>query len=190
MMKILLSLSLILNLVLSYFLMTKKEEKPPLEKIIIETHSKNQPSHSVEKLIPPSLPAKPSKEEKKEEGPSELSEFMPSEFQEAGEKMEHDRTDYFIQKLGLSEEQVNEHNRLRLEYYQQTAEMWPKDSMRELTFEERRKLIDLEENFHKKLEKLHGKKNWESYQKYREKYNEQGFKRQNEENAPFVFMGI
>jgi len=189
MMKVILGLSLILNLVLGYFLLTRKEEQPPLERIIIETHKKKEIAKPVE-MPKPSSPVPTPKVEKKEEGPTELSDFMPSEFQEAGEKMEHDRTDFFVQKLGLSEDQINEHNRLRLEYFQQTAEMWPKDSMRELTFDERRKLIDLEENFHKKLEKLHGKKNWENYQKFREKYNEQGFKRQSEENAPFVFMGI
>ena len=189
MMKIILSMSLILNLILGYLVLTRNEEKPPVERIIIETHPKKEPLKMEEKVKPSSAVKLP-KEEKKEDAPPEFSEFMPSEFQEAGEKMEHDRTDYFIQKLGFSEEQVNEHNRLRLEYFQQTSEMWPKDSMRELTFEERRKLIDLEENFHKKLEKLHGKKNWENYQKFREKYNEQGFKLQNEENRPFVFMGI
>lgn len=190
MMKILLGLSLILNLTLGYLLLTKKEELAPLERTIIETHT-HKPLKHVEDFTPPTASApKTSKEEKKEEGQVELSDFMPSEFQEAGEKMEHDRTEYFTQKLGLSEEKINEHNQLRLEYFQETAQMWPKDSMRELTFDERRKLIDLEENFHKKLEKLHGKKNWESYQKFRERYNEQGFKRQNEENAPFVFMGI
>ncbi len=188
MMKILLGVSLILNFVLGYLVLTKNEEKPPLERIIIETHAKKEPPQAEKKKLSSvvSIP----KEEKKEDAPPELSEFMPSEFQEAGEKMEHDRTDYFIQKLGFSEDQVNEHNRLRQEYFQQTSDMWPKDSMRELTFEERRKLIDLEENFHKKLEKLHGKKNWDNYQKFREKYNEQGFKLQSEENRPFVFMGI
>ena len=48
----------------------------------------------------------------------------------------------------------------------------------------------MEENFYGKLEKLHGKKNWERYQKFRENYNQKGYKKQMDEGMPFIFMGL
>lgn len=190
MMKLFLGLSLLINLILGYFLVMRKPEKEIVERVIIETHAQKQ--DKAPKTPPPVKTEKKAATEstKNTEPEPAFLGFGPSEFQDAGEKMEVDRTEFFVHKLGMSEEKIAEHNRLRMEFFQETSKMWPKKAMREPTFEERRKLIDLEEDFHKKLEKLHGKKNWERYQKYREDYNEKGFKLQNEENRPFIFMGI
>lgn len=189
-MKVLFGLSLVINFVLGYFLVIRKPEKEIIERVIIETHAQKVQEKNKEKL-PPQVNGVPKKEEAATtENEFIVSDFGPSEFQDAGEKMEVDRTEFFTDKLGMSEEKIAEHNRLRMEFFQESAKMWPSKPMREPTFAERRKLIDLEEEFHKKLEKLHGKKNWERYQKYREEYNEKGFKLQNEENRPFIFMGI
>lgn len=193
MMKIFLGLSLALNMILGYLLLTKKPEKEVIERLIIETHANREKKVSPEPLS--SSPIKTTGTKAVSDKPAEeklpdYPTFGPSEFQDAAEKMEFERTDFLTHKLGVSEEQIAQHRQLREEFYQKTADLWPKKPMQEPSFEERRKMIDLEENFHKQLEKLHGKKNWERYQKYRESYNEKGFKLQTEENRPFTFMGI
>lgn len=185
MMKALLGASLVLNFVLGYFLFTQKEKKEVIEKVIIEEKTVVKPV--VEQVVTEAHSAP--KKEKKSETP-EFINFEQSEFQDAGEKMESDRMEFFTEKLGMTEEKVAQHNRIREDFFKATSEFWKKDPMRELSFKERRQMIDLEEAFHARLEKLHGKKNWERYLKFRETYNQQGFKKQQTENQPFIFMGL
>lgn len=189
-MKILLTLSVILNLILGYFLLVRKPEKEIIERerLIIETHG-NQGQVQVEKTEPmtPTPPKNPS-ESKKKNSPPEISSPDQYEFQDAGEKMESDRTDFFSQNLGMNDEKIAEHKKIRDEFFKQTALFWKKNPMKELSLNERRKMLDLEEEFLKKLEKLHGKANWEKYQKFREDYNGRGYKRQMEEGQSFMFM--
>ena len=191
MMKLILALSLIGNVVLGYFLLSAKEEAPRLERVIIETHAEGRS----EKTTPRETKKVPGfnleKEEQKTSAPlPEIPHFEAVEFQDAGEKMETDRNEFFIQQLGMSEEKIAEHQRLREEFHRKSSEFWAKKPMQEPSFDERRKMIDLEEEYHQSLEKLHGSKNWERYQKFRENYNQKGFKEQTEENRPFIFMGI
>lgn len=186
MMKGILGVSLILNLVLGFFLLTRKE---PKTEIVVEKETIVKPVLVKQEVSEtPASPKREKKEEKK--NLADFSHFEQSDFQDAGEKMETDRQEFFTEKLGMSEDKIAEHNRIRDEFFKQTSSFWQKDPTRELTFKERRQMIDMEESFHGRLEKLHGKKNWESYQKYRERYNAQGFKKQQEENQPFLFMGL
>jgi hypothetical protein len=185
-MKVLLGLSLLMNLVLGTFLVMRQPGKEIIEKerLIIETHS-TQDAPSV-----PAPNALPQKEDKKKIDPPVFGGLDNHEFQDAGEKMESDRMEFFTEDLGMPEEKVFQHNKLREDFFKQTALFWQKNPTRELSFEERRQMIKMEENFHKKLEKLHGKKNWEKYQKFREEYNSKGYKKQMEDGQPFLFMGL
>lgn len=188
-MKITLGLSLLLNLVLSYFVINQKTEEKVIERVIIETHGEVPKNTQVPKK--PSEPILNNVTDKKKE--IDRPDFFPletHEFQDAGEKMESDRIEFLTEKLGLSENKLVEHNKLRDDFYKKTANFWKKNPMRELSFKERREMLSIEEELHLKLEKLHGKKNWERYQKYREEYNLLGFKRQTEDNQPFIFMGL
>ena len=189
-MKKLLLASIILNLILGYFLVFSRKETKVVERLIIETHADKKEELRQDEVKGAELEKKIKKP--RSEADPEMPPFMndPEEFQHAGEKMEEKRKEFLIEKLGMSEEKIAKHNRLRDEFYQQSAQFWQKNPMRELTFKERRELIDLEEGFYKKLEKLHGKENWQRYQKFRENYNDKGQKQQIEEGEPFIFMGI
>jgi hypothetical protein len=190
-MKALLVISLIGNLVLGYLLVTKKPEKEIIERTIIETHEKKPvPVEPVDtrNVIQPEIPEKKTKKEKNV-GPGFTS-ADSIDFQDAGEKMEADRTEFMTTELGMTAEKVKEHNRLRDEFFKKSSQFWQKNPVGELSFEQRRQMIDMEEKLHKDLEKLHGKKNWERYQKFRESYNKKAFKRQQEEQRPFLFMGL
>jgi hypothetical protein len=189
MIKALLGLSLIANIVFAYFLLTKKPEKEIVERVIIETHAQNQNNprpvetrgHTVADVKQPKTSV---------EALPDFAVHDQTEFQDAGEKMEADRVEFLQDKLGMTEDKIAEHNKIRDQYFKKTAEFWKKNPMRELNFEERRKMIEMEEDLYAKLEKLHGRKNWERYKKFRENYNERGYKKQAEENQPFIFMGL
>ena len=194
-MKIVLAISLILNVVLGIFLTKKEEQKPVLERLIIETHEKPKEVKLNETrghVVQDVNPAPKTKEKKKEEEikAPEFYSFENDDFQDAGEKMEAERVEFLTTKLGLPEEKVAKHKELREQYFKDTTKFWNKSPMGEMSFKDKRRLVDLEEKLYQDLEKLYGKKNWDKYQKYREDYNQRGFKNQQEQNQPFLFMGI
>ena len=189
-MKYFLGISFILNLVMGYHLFFGTPEKVVVERLIIESHDdKKTKAAEPEKagMVKETSPS--AKEARKKEAPL-INVHDPQDFQEAGETMETERLDFLTENLGMSEEKILKHNQIRDDFYQRTSLFWKKNPMRELSFEERRQILDMEEEFFAKLEKLHGKKNWLKYQKYRENYNNKGYKKQMEEGQPFIFMGI
>lgn len=197
-MKIFLALSLITNLLLGYFLLfSRRPEKEVVERLIIETHPKS--SVVKEEALPvknkaPSaqvvVKEEKEKEKEKEADPPAFVNMDSYELQDAGDKMETDRTDFLTIQLGLGQEKISEHNKIRAEFYKESSKFWQKNPMRELSFKERRKMLDMEEEYHQKLEKLYGKENWKRYQKYREEYNSKGYQKQMEDGQPFIFMGL
>ena len=193
MIKIALGISLLLNFTLTYFVLNKKTEKEIIERVIIETHSEGKKEgHNLSKSMDFKETAHPreEKQKKKKKKSQNITTLEPYEFQDSVERMETDRMDFLSEKLGMSEEKIAEHNKIRDEFSLKLSNQWGQNLFQEPSFQERRKMISLEEEFHSKLEKLHGKKNWQRYQKYREKYNQDGFKRQMEDNQPFIFMGL
>lgn len=190
MIKALLGVSLLVNLVLGYVLLFRKPEKEIVERTIIETHPQRPGEFKMEETRGHTVSEVKTPTKKKVEAIPDFAVHDQTEFQDAGEKMEADRTDFLQDQLGMTEDKIAEHNRIRDEYFQKTAEFWKKNPMRELSFEERRKMIEMEEDLYAKLEKLHGKKNWDRYQKFRENYNARGYKKQTEDNQPFIFMGL
>jgi hypothetical protein len=186
MMKVILGISIVMNLVLAYFV-ARKPDVIEKERLIIETHAEPRTETVSTKAAAPAPVTTQS--DKKKDAP-ELVGLDNHEFQEAGEKMEQDRMEFMTENLGMSEEKIAKHNKLREQFFKNTAQFWQKNPMRELAFKERRQLIQMEEDFYASLEKLHGKKNWEKYQKYREDYNSRGYKKQIEDGQPFLFMGL
>lgn len=198
MMKIILSISIILNIILGYKIISGKPETPVKERLIIETHAEPRkevvkPVETRGKVVSPVPPKKEQEEEKKEKKDMEPAEFIgfdSYELQDSGERMETRRTDFMINELGMTEEKIQQHKELRNDFFKETSKFYDKNPMGELSFEERRQLIDMEEMFHKRLEKLHGKDNWKRYQKFREDYNSKGYKKQMEDGQPFIFMTL
>lgn len=194
-MKAVLALSLIGNLVLGYLFFTKKPEVR--ERLIIETHKEGpkpkDPVSAMSVMPKPEIKRPERVKPKENEEEREPPEFMPMdtyEIQESGQRMEEKRMEFMTDVLGMTEEKIQEHNRIRDEFHQESSKFWAKDPMRELSFSERRKIIDLEEDLHKKLEKLHGKENWKKYQKFREDYNTRGYQKQMKDGQPFIFMTL
>jgi hypothetical protein len=183
-MKILLIVSVFLN----FFFLTlllKKSNEVPLEKTIIETHVEQRPLPSSDG--PPKPANKPRQDKKK----ASLTPFHEEEFLAIHERLESERNDFMITELGLTPEKLVRYQELKEAFALKSSELWKRgNSYGEMSFAERRRLIDLEEQLHRDLSALMGKKQWNRYQKFRDNYNRKGFKRQSEENQPFLFMGL
>lgn len=192
-MKLVLIASLLTNLILGYFLIMRKPQTEVVERLIIETH-KRAPEKEIH--VPPSSESLLPKEKKTQEKVSkeiitpDFTNLTSQELQDAGEKMESERLDFLSQELGLSEEKIARHNQIRDEFFQNSSKFWQKNPMREPTLEERRQMLELEEDLYRKLEALHGLENWQRYKKFRENYNLKGYQKQMEEGVPFIFMGL
>jgi hypothetical protein len=185
-MKFLLALSLIGNVVMAHLLTTQEKRPEVIERVVIETHQEKVPAVNPPESAKESAPAP--KEKKETKSPLDVT-FDAQEYVEATDSMEAARTQFFTEKLGLPEEKVARHRKLRQEFFEATTSFWKKNAgAHELPLSERRRLLDLEEEYLKNLERLYGKKNWKEYQRFRERYNERGFRRQEEENQPFIYM--
>lgn len=189
-MKIILIVSLILNVVLGIFLVGKKNS-PVMERTIIETHA--EPRQVKHRETRAHVVSPITTEKEKSDPENTLPDMLDAdqvEVQDAGERMENERVEFLHNELQIPEATLREHQKLRNQFFQATGELWKNSGTGELSFEQKRELIDMEEKLHQDLEKLYGKKNWERYQKYRDDYNRRGFKKQSEDNHPFIFMGL
>jgi len=189
-MKIALITSLILNVLLVGKLVFFQEEKPPLERIIIKDFPEATEERSVVPVIEKEKkPVKP-KSKKPEYGDilSDAPMFNDlAEFDHLSEQMESFTKDVLVNQLQIPEEKVEQHNKYRDQYFAETTKIYQTNPT-ELTIKQRKKLLDIEEQYIGKLHKLYGKDTWSKLEKFRKEYNEQALKRMREENAPAVLM--
>lgn len=188
-MKIILGLSLLLNLILVGVLFKDSPEASPLEETGPE-----------EKTFPEPV-AEVMREKKKEEypkkvptSPSEVMNDVPLdldtyELKLSAEKVEQDASEFITNELQLPEETYQKHQKLRQDFHDKMARVWG-NPPREPDIQGKRLLLDIEEEYQSELQKLYGEKNWKKLQEFRHKYNQEGFKRQSEEKVPFIFMSL
>lgn len=187
-MKIILTLSLMLNIFLGVVYIQEKN-KPPLERVVIE----HKPKIIREKVtIPsPALPAAKSPRPKKE---GEMLDFDPmvvtdaQDYDELIEQMETTKHDYLVNQLNVSEETMKKHAKLREEYFSTTSQIYQKDPMGELSLADKKELLKLEEKYLGKVQNLYGQREWEKLENFRRKYNMSVMKKVREENAPAILM--
>lgn len=163
-MKVLLGISLVLNIVLSvlYF---KKESLPPIERIVIEEKEVTPPSmHNFEKR--PRVKAPKTKEQEAAPGPR----FDTTDYADAFEQTERKKEEY-LAELGITEEMEQKKKALELQFFNDLKAISDGQSNFNLDFNVRRKMIDLEENLHKKYETIYGKKKWQTYKKFVDQHN-------------------
>lgn len=170
-MKILLTISLVLNVVLGVLYFQEKN-KPPMERIILEQTSQT------EEAKPAQISKKKKKSRKSKGGESVSSEIDPLEVFNEGdletvaEDMNEVRKD-FHHKLGLSENVLQKKEKLMQKFLEESQPIYQKGPMPfNLSFADRRKLIDLEEKLHQDMEKLYGKESWAKYKAMVDRYNQ------------------
>lgn len=197
-MKILFALSLLGNIILGYLYFTRSPEII-VEKTIVESHPGKDSRTRVKPVQGPQTfgPGRqdhPSDDNAKSANsgpkPFEPDPHIEHDFAVAAEKVEQDKQEFLTQELKLDQSTLLIERKLKEEHLREIDEIFRRTGQREMTFNDRRKLIDLEERLHHDLRNLYGPKKWEKYQKFRERYNSRGFKDQNEADPPFIFMSL
>lgn len=189
-MKVFLALSLTLNLVLGYFLLSQEERSsaPPLEKLIIESHHetlREGPAANLEVKKEKTPEIKPP-EENKEEVFAEIPPFHEDEFSMALEKMEQERAQFIFDDLNLPPEFLSQYQQLRQRHEESVAMMWTSGG--EPSFEAREKMLKLEKRYHDDLVKLFGRENWSRYKKFLDNYNRRSQKQGEYDQRPYIYM--
>lgn len=174
MMKYLLCFSLLLNVILAT-LYYQEKSRPPLERIILEEKKAGiEASPSTQKMVVEAREKK-SKVSKQTEGEDSevdpLEVFSAEDFELIADDMNEIRKDFHA-KLGLSEDLLRKKEKIMQEYLKESAPIYAKSPLPfNLSFADRRKLIDLEEKLHKDFEQLYGKENWARYKAKVDSYN-------------------
>jgi hypothetical protein len=170
-MKIILLLSLILNGVLLYLYFEEKDQ-PPLERIIMEKHVERIPK--AQSLAKP-RPDKVTKSISKEKTPDEDAQFPlvgdQVTFERSVDDMEMVKKDFFF-KNEIPEKFEIQKAEILGDYYKMSSAVYSKHPAgMSMSFDEKHKLIDMEEKAHKKIEKLFGKEKWSKYKIFVDSYN-------------------
>lgn len=188
-MKIILALSVALNIFLGVMYFQEKN-KPPLERIVVEHKPK-----IIRETVTVTETPKPAPKASRPQKDGEKIDFDPlivtdaQDYNDVIEQMETSKREYLLNQLNVPEETLKKHDKLREEYFLTTGKIYQKaPHSGEMTIAEKRELLRLEENYQKQVQKLYGKSNWEKLENYRHQYNESVMKKVREENAPAILM--
>ena len=164
-MKKLLTLSLILNVVLIYFYF-EEINQPPIERIVLEKKVAPENTPGTAPLV------------KKQDAPkisdSDVQIIVQDEqsFIQASDEIGIAQNK-FLEDLEISEGFLKRKEKLTQEYFKQTGSIYGKNGNRpaELSFKERRRLIELEEKVQRDYKNLFGESRWDQYKKWVDDYN-------------------
>lgn len=171
-MKILLGLSLILNVVLGVLYFQEKN-RPPIERIILEHSSYKETEkkiivgeapHTKAAMMVNTLDANT--------GETPIVVQDEQTFIQASEELTRAQNE-FLEDLEISDEILKRKVKLTNDFYQQTGLIHQKHPFGiDLSFKDRHKMIQLEEKLHQDYEKTLGPKKWERYRKFVDAYNQ------------------
>lgn len=172
-MKIILFLSLILNGVLLYLYLEEKNQ-PPLERILMEKHVERTPKRKNVKVT--SSSGDFTKVITTEKMPEEVDAYAPyigdqTTFERSVEDMEVAKKD-FLEKNEMYENFEQKKSKIMGAFYEKSSPIHKKHpSGMTMSFDEKRKLIDMEQAAHKEIEKVFGKEKWAKYKNFVDSYN-------------------
>lgn len=193
-MKIILGLSLFLNLVLVGFLLVRSPDPAPNEEEPSFVNNSEEEKTFPRPVAEVMRESRVNYPKKAPNSPAEVTNDFPMdldtyELSLSADKVEQDAADFVTVQLQLPEETYQKHQKMRQDFHEKMSKVWG-NPPREPDIQGKRLLLDIEEEYLNELQKLYGKKNWEKLQEFRQKYNQEGFKRQSEEKVPFIFMSL
>jgi hypothetical protein len=174
-MKILLGVSLILNVILGVLYFQQKNQ-PPIERIIME-HSafKETPKNIIideTKKMPHAKAAMMvnTQDANTEEPPIIVQDEQT--FIQASEELLRAQHDY-LEELEISDKDIKRKTKLTNDFFHQSGLLQKKTPFgQRMPFEDRRSEIDLEEKLHRDYAKLLGNQKWQQYRKWVDNYNQ------------------
>jgi hypothetical protein len=192
MIKILLSASIIINLILG-FLLYQQMNRPPLERIIVE----HTPPKAVIKKISKKIVVKgqtPSDQNQSITNQEDSEDLYDPEssrlFEEVGEKVVQDRLAYLTGKLNLTQSDLDQIEKIKESYFKKLHQIIALESNGELGIDQRRQMLDLETERDREIETFMGKDKWETFKKYKKSYNQKKFEEQSSDYGIVVPMDI
>lgn len=169
--------SVLLNLYLGYEVWALRS-KPPLERTVIETHS--------EALPPQEVVIKLEQEPKKNEPSPTAPQLL--ELDEVLDKVASEREEFLTQELHATPLELEQIESIKREYQAKFQSVLGKGPLKvEMSLEERKRFLDLETQRERDFERVLGRKRFQRFQKFKQKYNERMVKRQaNGKGSVFV----
>ncbi|MES2525451.1 MAG: hypothetical protein V4598_00125 [Bdellovibrionota bacterium] len=181
-MKWILLLSFILNGVLGYQLLNRKEivREEIVEKVVV----KSATPQVIEKKVIVKVPG-----ESAEAAPSPR-EFDEKDMEDVVVNVTKDREDFLVGKLNFSEKQFKDIEQVKNRFYEKYQKIIPQNGPGYLTLEQRKAIIALEEERDAEYERALGGKKWKEWESFRDNYNQKMFKRMIKDNGVIVPMEI
>lgn len=181
-MKWILAASLLLNLTLSFLLVRTTSDTAP-EPVVIEKITPKV----VEKVVYQTREVKVQADAPKEkDAPAESG---PQDFEDRFERLKEEREELFYRQ-GFSAQEVQRIDEIKEKFNARYLEVIPVDQGPNLTFEQRRRIIDIEEGREKEFEKVFGQKRWEKFRRSQEEYNKKQFDEMRSSDKIFVPLEI
>lgn len=181
-MKWILGLSLMLNLVLGVALLQKREvvREEIVEKVVV----KSAEPQVIEKKVIVQVPG-----EAAESVPAPR-EFDETEMEDVVVNVTKDREDFLVGKLGFSEKDFKEIESVKQKFYEQYQRILPPDHVGNLTLQQRKQILALEEQRDAEYARALGQKKWSEWESFRDTYNKKMFKKMMKEKGVIVPMEI
>ncbi len=181
-MKWILILSLLMNGVLAFQLLNKKEvvREEIVEKVVV----KHATPQVIEKKVIVKVPG-----EAGETAPAPR-EFDEKDMEDVVVDVTKDREDFLVGKLGFSEKQFKDIESVKGRFYEKYQKIIPQNGPGYLTLDQRKAIIALEEERDAEYERALGGKKWKEWESFRDEYNKKMFKKMIKENGVIVPMEI
>lgn len=187
-MKILLFLSLAMNLALG-ILYWRETQRPPLERIIVEEKAAEKRSFKPQKIQRALTQKNAPSGASMESGPEPILASDTENLQREAEEIESLKRDYF-DRVDIPESTLRQKEKIMQDFYLRSAEIYRKHPTGiTLSFEERRLLLDLEEEAHQKIRSLFTEKKWKEYKSFVDRYNKKVIESSKTGESTGILMG-
>ncbi len=182
MMKWILGLSLLANIVLTISLLQKKEvvREEVVEKVVV----RNSEPEVIEKKVIVQVPG-----EATEAAPAPR-EFDEKEMEDVVVDVTKDREDFLVGKLGMSDKEFKQIEAVKQKFYDRYQKVLPPDHVGNLTLQQRKEILALEEQRDAEYARALGQKKWSEWESFRDTYNKKMFKKMMKEKGVIVPMEI
>ncbi len=175
-----LAASVLLNGILAWKVLEKKEvvREEIVEKVIIK---KSEPQ-IIEKKIIVQVPG---------QAPEPIAapkEFDERDMEDSVENVVKAKEDFLVGKLGLTDLEFNKIESIKQRFYKRYEKVLPAKQLGSLTLEQRKAMLQLEEERDAEYARTLGPQKWKEWETYRESYNQKMYKKALKEKGAIVPM--
>lgn len=127
--------------------------------------------------------------EKKVEAPP-YPEFDEDVTYDLVKKVEQEREDFLVRRLNFSPMDMQKLEEIKNKFSQRYREIVPPQYQGELSIEQRRQVLEMDEEQEAEFKKAFGAERWDQFRKFQSEYNKQVFEKHHSEYGVFVPMDL